>query len=123
MVALAGKKIKDKKNIIKDRLMGKRFKPKPRPKPGGRTPPRLKPKPKPKPGDRTPPRLKPKPLPKPGDRTPQGILRRIGKGKRKPKMLPPKRPRGTAPRLPSMKDLTPEQRKKVLQLIRGMRRT
>ena len=90
MVALAGKKIKDKKNIIKDRLMGKRFKPKPRPNPG--------------------------------DRTPQDILRRIGKRKRKPKMLPPKRPRGTAPRLPSMKDLTPEQRKKVLQLIKGMRR-
>ena len=68
------------------------------------------------------PRFKPKPRPKPGDRTPQDILRRIGKRKRKPKMLPPKRPRGTAPRLPSMKDLTPEQRKKVLQLIKGMRR-
>jgi len=98
MVALAGKKIKDKKNIIKDRLMGKRFKPKRKTKP-----PKGQFQPKPRPAKPTSP-PKARPLPR-------------------PKMLPPKRPRGTAPRLPSMKDLTPEQRKKVLQLIRGMRRT
>ena len=105
-MARVGRKIIDSLKNKKKDLIGPRFKPKPRPKPG----------------DRPPPRLKPKPRPKPGDRTPQAILRRIGKGKRKPKMLPPKRPRGTAPRLPSMKDLAPEQRKKLLQLIKGMRR-
>ena len=68
------------------------------------------------------PRFKPKPRPKPGDRTPQAILRRIGKGKRKPKMLPPRRPRGTAPKLPSIKNLSPAQKKRLLQMIKGTRK-
>ena len=111
MVALAGKKIKDKKNIIKDRLMGKRFKPKRKTKP-----PKGQFQPKPRPAK---PKGQFQPKPRPAKPTSPPKARPLPR----PKMLPPKRPRGTAPRLPSMKDLTPEQRKKVLQLIRGMRRT
>ena len=66
-------------------------------------------------------RIKPRPkrLVSPAPRKPGRFQ---PKPKKPPKVLPPRRPRGTAPRLPSMKDLTPEQRKKVLQLIRGMRK-
>ena len=98
-----------------------------RPKPA--PPRRLKPKrpnkpapprrPKPKPGDR-----RPKPLPRPPKRPSPG-----GRFQPKPRpgdrmVLPPRPRKNPTPRLPrSVKELTPEQKRRIMQLVKKGRRT
>jgi len=108
--------------VMRDlKAKGGKVKPPRRPKPGDRRPPKRIPPKRPKPGDR-----RPKPLPrplKPKRPNPGGRFQPKPRPDRDRMILPPRPRKNPSPRLPrAIKELTPEQRKRLLQLMKQKRR-